>query len=109
MMLPKIKRVVQYINSSSLAGLSIDHLASIAELSRSRMSYLFKVEVGMTVGRFIKKARMERARLLLGTTSLSVRDVMTQVGFSDPSHFVRDFRKVYGLSPSRYRRAHSGE
>jgi AraC-like DNA-binding protein len=46
---------------------------------------------------------MERARVLLESTDLSVGDVMRQVGVFDPSHFSRDFRKAHGLSPRAYR------
>jgi AraC-like DNA-binding protein len=46
---------------------------------------------------------MERARLLLESTPLAVVEVMRQVGLSDPSHFARDFRNAYGLSPRAYR------
>jgi transcriptional regulator GlxA family with amidase domain len=104
-MLPKIKKVLQYVDSNPLESVSIDELARLAGLSRSRLCQLFKSEVGMTPGRFIKNARFERARGLLEGTDLSVKQIMMEVGFADPSHFLRDFRKVYGLSPSKYRSA----
>jgi len=46
---------------------------------------------------------MERARYLLETSFLSVKEIGYQVGLNDESHFVRDFRKVYGDAPTRYR------
>jgi transcriptional regulator GlxA family with amidase domain len=46
---------------------------------------------------------MERARVLLERTFLSVREVMAQVGFRDPSHFSRDFRRFHGIAPSAVR------
>jgi AraC-like DNA-binding protein len=46
---------------------------------------------------------MERAKILLETTFLSVKEIMTEVGVSDESHFVRDFKSVYGVSPARFR------
>ena len=47
--------------------------------------------------------RMERARVLVESTDLPVREVMQQVGLSDPSHFSRDFRNAHGVSPRAFR------
>jgi hypothetical protein len=46
---------------------------------------------------------MQRARELLETSHLSVKQVMARVGVTDESHFVRDFKKTCGLTPARYR------
>jgi AraC-like DNA-binding protein len=46
---------------------------------------------------------MEHAKRLLETTFLSVKQVMTEVGATDESHFVRDFKAHYGVSPTRFR------
>lgn len=104
-MVPKIKKVLLYLDANSLDSVSIDELARLVGLSRSRLCQLFKSEVGITPGRFIKNSRFERARGLLEQTDLSVKQIMVEVGIADPSHFVRDFRKAYGLSPSQYRSA----
>jgi AraC-like DNA-binding protein len=46
---------------------------------------------------------MARAKILLETTFLSVKQIMTEVGLSDESHFVRDFKSAYGESPTKFR------
>ncbi len=46
---------------------------------------------------------MQQARKLLEETFLSVKQIMSAVGLKDESHFTRDFKKAYGLSPVRYR------
>jgi AraC-like DNA-binding protein len=43
---------------------------------------------------------MQKAKLLLESTPMSVKEVMVEVGLNDLSHFVRDFKQVYGYSPS---------
>lgn len=52
---------------------------------------------------YLKALRMEKAKHLLETTFLSVKQVMKVVGIRDESHFVRDFQRIYGLSPLAYR------
>ncbi len=47
---------------------------------------------------------MRRAKQFLETTFLSVKEIMTVVGLQDESHFVRDFKTVYGIPPGAYRK-----
>ena len=61
----------------------------------------------MPPGRYLHTMRMQRARVLLERTFLNVREVMARVGFRDPSHFARDFRRFHGVAPSALRGAAS--
>jgi two-component system response regulator YesN len=67
------------------------------------LSTLFKTETGATAMQYLKALRMEKARELLDTTYLSVKEVAVQVGLNDTSHFVRDFKKAFGQTPTQYR------
>lgn len=80
-------------------------LALEVNLSPSRFAHLFRQETGYSPSRYLHTLRMERARLLLLRTFLSVKEVMAQVGITDASHFSRDFSKYHGASPSVVRRA----
>ena len=51
---------------------------------------------------------MQKAKKLLETTVLSVKQIMAMVGVKDESHFVRDFEMSCGLTPVRYRANHYG-
>jgi predicted transposase len=46
---------------------------------------------------------MQQAAILLTTTFLSVKEIVRRVGLTDESHFVRDFKRLYGMTPSEYR------
>ena len=46
---------------------------------------------------------MQQAATLLTTTFLSVKEIVRRVGLTDESHFVRDFKRLYGMTPSEYR------
>jgi AraC-like DNA-binding protein len=83
--------------------LNIKGLAAEVNLSRSHFCHLFRAEVGVSPLRFLRERRMEWARVLLERTFLSVKEVMTRVGCSDPSHFARDFRMYHGVSPREWR------
>jgi AraC-like DNA-binding protein len=48
---------------------------------------------------------MQKAKYLLETTFLGVKQIMAHVGMHDRSHFDREFKRVYDLTPFQYRRA----
>lgn len=85
---------------------SLDKLNSFAasmNLSVSRLRHVFKEECGVPPSRYWKLLQLRRARSLLEESFLSVKQVMADVGLSDLSHAVRDYKAVYGLTPSQTR------
>jgi AraC-like DNA-binding protein len=100
---PRVARTQSLICSQMHRRITLPALAAETGLSVSRLSHLFKGHTGRAPARYLKQFRMERARELLETTFLSVKEICARVGLNDVSHFVRDFEKAYGLSPSRYR------
>lgn len=83
-------------------------MAGLIGVSRSRLRCLFKLQIGRTPLQYLKERRLESAEVLLRTQSLSVKQVMVQVGLTNYSHFQHDFKKRYGLSPARYRTSQIG-
>ena len=83
--------------------LSLGAFAQSVNLSVWRLCHIFKSDVGMPPIRFLRQLRMERAKELLESSFLSVKEIAFQVGLNDESHFVRDFKATYGYSPALYR------
>lgn len=83
--------------------LSLGDFAQAVNLSVWRLSHVFKSDVGMPPMRYLRLLRMERAKVLLESSFLSVKEIAFQVGLNDESHFVRDFKSTYGFSPALYR------
>ena len=83
--------------------LSLAELAQSVNLSVWRLCHIFKSDVGMPPIRYLRQLRMERAKDLLESSFLSVKEIAYQVGLTDESHFVRDFKATYGNSPALYR------
>lgn len=102
-MLSKVKKLVDYISSNLDRRLTLDDVAQAAKLSRSRVSYLFKAQTGMAPLQYLKLRRMGKARELLETTSLSIKQIRAIVAMEDRSHFEREFKKAYGVTPSQCR------
>jgi len=99
----RVRRAIALAEECLQRGWSPARLAESVNLSPSRLHQLFKRETGMPPARYLRLLRMQGARELLETTHLSVKQVMARVGVTDESHFVRDFKKTYGLTPARYR------
>src|SRR5690348_228561 len=83
--------------------LSLTEFAQSVNLSVWRLCHIFKSDVGMPPIRYLRLLRMERAKVLLESSFLSVKEIAFQVGLNDESHFVRDFKSTYGHSPTTYR------
>jgi len=83
---------------------TVAELAAAVNLSTSRFAHLFRAQTGLPPLRYLHVLRMAHARVLLERTSLSVKEVMAEVGISDPSHFARAFRRFHGMSPRDLRK-----
>lgn len=83
--------------------LRVADLARDVGLSPNYLARQFRQRTGMTVRRYILSSRVERAKLLLQTTNLSVKVIGARVGFGDPQHFNKQFRHLTGQSPTAYR------
>jgi transcriptional regulator GlxA family with amidase domain len=90
------------------ARLTLNDMARAVELTSFHFCHLFKAETGHSPAKYLKTLRLERARELLETTFLSVKEVRASVGLNDESHFARDYRAQYGLAPQQYREHYLG-
>ncbi len=79
-------------------------LAAACAVSRARLAELFTAEVGQPPYAYLLERRVERAAELLRTTTRSVAEVAAEVGFSSHASLGRTFARVYGTSPSEWRR-----
>jgi AraC family transcriptional regulator len=78
-------------------------LARCAHISDYHFYRVFKRTTGMTPQQFIKKCRLERAKLLMEQTSLALSEIAYKTGFTDQSHLAREFRLGYGMTPRQVR------
>jgi len=99
----RVEKIVQLMRADVRRELSLDNFARSVNLSVWRLSHIFKSEMGVPPIKYLRLLRMERAKILLETSFLSVKEIAHQVGVNDESHFVRDFKATYGASPTLYR------
>jgi len=106
----RIIEAIRLIDLNLEQDFDFTDLAETLNLSVTRLRHLFKEQTGVSFRKYLRQARMQRARQLLETSFISVKETAKRIGIKDTSHFVRDFEKEFGLSPARYRkRYHSAE
>ncbi|MCR5641229.1 MAG: AraC family transcriptional regulator [Lachnospiraceae bacterium] len=98
-----IEDIVLYIIDNLNADLSLETLAAKVNLSPFYFSRLFKRETGFTPHDYILTSRINHAKYLLITTSLSIKDICFTLGFSSESAFCTSFKKKVGQTPIGFR------
>ena len=99
-----IQSITRYLQQHLSEELSLSVLAEEFHLNPQYISQLFKSEIGVNFLAYLTGIRMEKAKKLLLTTSLSVAEVSEQSGYADYRVFTKVFKKTEGVTPSQYRR-----
>jgi len=104
----RIETIKKYIYKNYDADLSLDVLAQLIYVHQDYLSRVFKKECGVTVNRFIRNYRMEKAKDLLINTHLKVRVICTSVGYKNYSYFCQSFKEHFGATPEKIRQIKRG-
>lgn len=99
----RVRRLVAWILEDPARPRSIEDLAERAAVSVRTLSRIFRSEMGTTPARFVERARIRLARLLLDETDLRIASVAARSGFASDEHMRRAFHRVLGTCPRGYR------
>lgn len=102
---PRIQRACEFLATHLSRGISVSEVAAREGLSVSRMTHLFRQEMGVSIGFYLETLRLDRARGLLELTDQSVTWISEECGFESVYYFSLRFKKKTGLSPTAYRQA----
>ncbi|WP_106766654.1 helix-turn-helix domain-containing protein [Paenibacillus faecalis] len=83
---------------------SVQNMADHFAVSLSYLKRHFKELTGQTVTDYLTYCRMERAKYLLETTDMKLKDIVEQVGYLDVPNFIRKFKQVFKVTPGDYRK-----
>lgn len=79
----------------------VEKMANTFNVTPLYLKQLFKEQTGQTILQFDKDLRLKKAKYLIETTYMPINEICREVGFSDCSHFVRDFEAKFGISPKK--------
>lgn len=100
----RIRMVINVINTHINEPIDLDSCANMCFVSRERFNHMFKEQTGCPPLQYINKVKIERAKQLLCDSGMTVNDCAETLGFTDVNYFSRLFRKITGISPSKYRK-----
>ncbi len=100
----KVAYILDFINRNYSNKISLPMLAAEAGLSTFRTAHLVKEVTGKTVTRNIQEARINKAKELLQATAKSCTEIAYEVGYGEQSYFIKHFKRMVGVTPTRYRR-----
>jgi len=83
---------------------TVERMADTVELSVPHFQKLFKTNLGVPPMVFVRDLRLAEARELLETTFHQIKQIGIQIGIASDSHFTRDFKKKFGVTPTEYRK-----
>lgn len=99
---PQLDKFLAHLNRHYMESWSIQQMADYCNMSIDYFSHQFKLLVGVSPIRFLNDLRISHAKEILLTENLTISEVATLVGYSNPLYFSRAFKKSTGTSPSSY-------
>lgn len=99
-----ITGITKYMQEHLSEDVSLHILSEEFHLNSQYISQLFKNEIGVNFLTYLTNIRMEHAKKLLLSSSLSIAEVSEQSGYDDYRVFTKVFKKSEGITPSQYRR-----
>jgi len=98
-----LQRVLNWIDTHFAEPITLQQLAQQAKVSLPHFHTLFKQRTGVSPYQFLLARRLQEARVLLGSTRQSVKQITQATGFADIGNFCRVFRKNTGCTAQEYR------
>ena len=99
-----VEFVKEYVAKNYMNEISFLDIAMVAHISRSRLSALFKQEVGCGFPEYLVNFRMKKAKSILKENKVKCVEAANMVGYSDYAQFSKMFKKYIGVSPKKLQR-----
>lgn len=98
------EQATAYIHEFYMEPLTLTRLAEQNGVSHNRLVYVFRKYAGMGPGDYILQYRLNRSKELLLASKAPLWELVQAIGFNDPFHFSKVFKKHFGISPSEFRK-----
>lgn len=102
--LPRIKRIMEYVEDHYSEKITLEHIAKSEFLSTFYISHFFKEKVGLTFQEYLSFIRLHKAVADLDETDKLISQVAIENGFASVKAFNKTFRDFYEITPSEYRK-----
>ena len=99
----RVKLTLLRIHELWASPFRFELLAKEVNLSYSRLSHLFRIDLGISIREYLREKRLAEATDLLQASVLSIKEISYQTGFNNVSNFNHMFKRKFGVTPSAYR------
>ena len=99
----KLTDIISFISDNALNKITIDEICEKTYISKHHLCRIFKENMGVTIGEFIRKRRISVAKQLLRNNDYKITEIAQKCGFSDNGFFTKVFSKEVGITPSAFR------
>ena len=101
-----VNKLLQHLHMNIECFMSLEKISNHLGITPEYASTCFKKHMGISLMKYSKKIKIDRAKVLLLTTNKSMLDIAISLGFYDQSHFSRTFKSFEGVTPSEFRNTH---
>ncbi len=101
--------IVRYVKENACKGITLEETAARFFVTKEYLSKIFKSHTGETFSDFAMRLRMEKAKELLCSLRVPVKEAGELTGFLDPAHFYKAFKRFYGVTPGEMAKASSNK
>lgn len=99
--------IVDYIKWSRSEPLKVSQVANHFNYNEKYLSHLFRQKSGITLKQYMLEQKMELAKFLLTDTNQNINEIAAQLGYKDSHNFMKSFKKIVGLTPTKFRNAYA--
>jgi len=97
----RTSQIVRFLQENYSQSLDISSIAEFAGMGNSTLHHVFDKIVGQSPIQYLKKIRLHQARLMIVSNGLNASEAAYKVGYNNASQFSREFKRQFGLPPSR--------
>jgi YesN/AraC family two-component response regulator len=105
----KIERVKRFVERNCFKKVSLEDAAKTVGLSPKYLSRVFNEVAGIGFMDYKLKVKIGRAKEILTTTGCTISQLSDKLGFMNPESFMRIFKKVTGMTPTKFRKKKNGK
>lgn len=95
--------IINYINNNLSNNITLEQLSSDLKMDKFDLIKKFKKSKNITPYQFIIQRKLEHSKYLLRNKAYSISDIANMLNFSDQAHFSNTFKKMFGLTPNKYK------
>ena|ERR1700704_5092867 len=98
-----VRRSIEYIHANLAGAVRLKDIAGTVGMSMFHLSRTFRASTGVTLHRYLTRARVEKVKALLLDSDQSLAAIADATGFSDQNHMSKTFRRFTGTTPRLFR------